>query len=298
MASVAAQTGQLRRTGHPVAQLHHRLRDHRRGAVRQLFLLPLVWAVLRSFQPPGDITATPERQGLLPSDGGELFRPDHREHPHPALRVEQPPGRRRDGGAHRRARHARRLRPRADPLPVPRIANAVFALILVTLMVPFQAILTPLFLELSFLHLLDSRIGLILFYSTFNLPFGVFVMRNSFTAAPNRARGGRVLRRRDGAHDPALGPAAASSCRASPPRCCTRSCSPGPSFSAPSPLSPDINKLTLPVALLNVETGTFGTVNFGFLIAGAVIAMVPCAVLYVALQRFYVTGITAGGVKG
>jgi multiple sugar transport system permease protein len=59
-----------------------------------------------------------------------------------------------------------------------------------------------------------------------------------------------------------------------------------------------INRLTLPVALLNVETGTFGTVNFGFLIAGAVIAMVPCAVLYIALQRFYVTGITAGGVKG
>jgi multiple sugar transport system permease protein len=60
----------------------------------------------------------------------------------------------------------------------------------------------------------------------------------------------------------------------------------------------NINRLTLPVALLNVETGTFGTVNFGFLIAGAVIAMVPCAVLYVTLQRFYVTGITAGGIKG
>ena len=36
------------------------------------------------------------------------------------------------------------------PLQVPRV-GLVFALILVTLMVPFQAVLTPLFLELHFL---------------------------------------------------------------------------------------------------------------------------------------------------
>jgi multiple sugar transport system permease protein len=29
-----------------------------------------------------------------------------------------------------------------------------------------------------------------------------------------------------------------------------------------------------------------------------VIAMIPCVVLYVALQRFYVQGLAAGAVKG
>lgn len=47
-------------------------------------------------------------------------------------------------------------------------------------------------------------------------------------------------------------------------------------------------KYTFPVALLNVETGTFGTVNYGYLVAGAVIAMVPCVILYLTLQRYYV----------
>jgi multiple sugar transport system permease protein len=58
------------------------------------------------------------------------------------------------------------------------------------------------------------------------------------------------------------------------------------------------NNFTLPVALSAVETGAHGTVNFNFLIAGAVIAMVPCVVVYVALQRYYVRGLMSGAIKG
>ena len=32
--------------------------------------------------------------------------------------------------------------------------------------------------------------------------------------------------------------------------------------------------------------------------AGAVIAMVPCVILYLALQRYYVQGLISGAVKG
>jgi hypothetical protein len=55
---------------------------------------------------------------------------------------------------------------------------------------------------------------------------------------------------------------------------------------------------TLPVALSNVETGTYGAVNYGLLLAGAVIAMIPCIIVYVALQRFYVRGPVSGALKG
>ena len=41
-----------------------------------------------------------------------------------------------------------------------------------------------------------------------------------------------------------------------------------------------------------------GQVNFGYLEAGAVIAMVPCVLLYVGLQRFYIRGLVSGVVKG
>jgi multiple sugar transport system permease protein len=49
---------------------------------------------------------------------------------------------------------------------------------------------------------------------------------------------------------------------------------------------------------VNLQLGAYGEVNYGFLAAGAVIAMIPCVILFVALQRFYVEGMAAGGVKG
>jgi multiple sugar transport system permease protein len=55
---------------------------------------------------------------------------------------------------------------------------------------------------------------------------------------------------------------------------------------------------TLPVAPSNVETGTYGAVNYGLLLAGAVIAMVPCVVVYTGLQRYYVRGLVSGALKG
>ena len=74
-------------------------------------------------------------------------------------------------------------------------SGIVFALVLATLMVPFQALLTPLFLEMHTLGLTNNLIGLALFYTTFNLPFGVFVMRNTFLQTPwelsEAGRGGR-----------------------------------------------------------------------------------------------------------
>jgi multiple sugar transport system permease protein len=55
---------------------------------------------------------------------------------------------------------------------------------------------------------------------------------------------------------------------------------------------------TLPVSLVNLQQGAYGQINYGFLSAGSVIAMIPCVVLFVALQRYYVEGLSAGGVKG
>ena len=261
-----------------------------------IFLLPLGWAVLRSFQPPGAITAPPSARAFshltaanytgLISGSIHILR-----YVWNSLLVA-------GGTAVLTAVLATlagyglgRTRFRF------RGSGAVFALILVTLMVPFQAVVTPLFLELSFLHLLNSRIGLVLFYSTFNLPFGVFVMRNAFMSVPNELEeaaycdGATVPRTLRSVLLPVVVPGVATTMLYAFLFAWTE-------FLGALTFITDISKLTLPVALLNVETGTFGQVNYGFLIAGAVIAMVPCAVLYVALQRFYVTGITAGGVKG
>jgi multiple sugar transport system permease protein len=56
-------------------------------------------------------------------------------------------------------------------------SNLVFFLILA--MIPFQAIITPLFMVLQTLHLNNSLVGLTLVYITFNLPLGLFIRRNA-----------------------------------------------------------------------------------------------------------------------
>jgi ABC-type glycerol-3-phosphate transport system permease component len=55
---------------------------------------------------------------------------------------------------------------------------------------------------------------------------------------------------------------------------------------------------TLPVALLNMEYGSVGQVDFGYLEAAAVIVMIPCILPRIARRRHYIRGLTSGVVKG
>ncbi len=64
------------------------------------------------------------------------------------------------------------------------LKNVLFVLLMATLMIPFQSILTPLFIMLAKLGLNNSLVGLVLVYVTLQLPFSVFMMRNAFDAVP------------------------------------------------------------------------------------------------------------------
>jgi multiple sugar transport system permease protein len=176
-------------------------------------------------------------------------------------------------------------------------SGLVLGLILLAFMIPFQAVLTPLFLELHAMHLLNNLIGLALFYTTFNLPIGVYVMRNSFLQVPGeivdaaRVDGASVSRTLLSVLRPLVLPGVATTALYAFLFSWTEF------LGALSFLTND-SLFTLPVALSNVETGTYGSVNYGLLLAGAVIAMVPCIVVYVALQRYYVRGLLSGALKG
>jgi multiple sugar transport system permease protein len=176
-------------------------------------------------------------------------------------------------------------------------SGLVFGVVLLGFMIPFQAVLIPLFLELHTMHLLNSLLGLALFYTTFNLPVGVYVMRNSFLQVPREIGDAAMV---DGASPmkalvsvfrPLVMPGIATAALYAFLFSWTEF------LGAVSFLTND-SLFTLPVALSNVETGTYGAVNYGLLLAGAVIAMIPCVVVYVALQRFYVRGLVSGALKG
>lgn len=55
---------------------------------------------------------------------------------------------------------------------------------------------------------------------------------------------------------------------------------------------------TLPIMLVNIRSGAYGQIDWGVLQSGVVIAMIPCLVLYVVLQRFYVSGLVNGALRG
>ena len=176
-------------------------------------------------------------------------------------------------------------------------SGIVFALVLVTMMIPFQALLTPLFLEMHTLGLTNNLAGLALFYTTFNLPFGVFVMRNTFLQIPWELSEAAAV---DGASPsrtlisvlrPLVVPGIATTVLYAFLFSWTE-------FVGALTFITSNNLYTLPLALLNLEYGSVGQVNFGYLEAGAVIAMIPCVVLYLGLQRFYIRGLMAGVVKG
>ena len=176
-------------------------------------------------------------------------------------------------------------------------SGVAFAVVLIGFMVPFQAVLTPLFLEMHYLHLLNSLLGLALFYTAFNLPFGIYVMRNTFLQVPQELVDAAKV---DGA-----------TTMSTLTRVLRAIVMPGiattflyaflfswTEFLGALTFGTNGATYTLPVALSNVETNTYGAVNYGYLVAGAVIAMIPCVIVYVALQRYYVRGLVSGAVKG
>lgn len=53
----------------------------------------------------------------------------------------------------------------------------------------------------------------------------------------------------------------------------------------------------MPILLNSVRAGQFGTVNWGALQAGGHHHTVPAIVIFLLLQRYYISGLTQGAVK-
>lgn len=54
----------------------------------------------------------------------------------------------------------------------------------------------------------------------------------------------------------------------------------------------------LPLALVNMRQQTIGVIDYGLTTAGVVVLTVPAFILFLALQRYYIKGMTSGAVKG
>ena len=180
-------------------------------------------------------------------------------------------------------------------LPFPG-STVVFFVVLVTFMIPFQAIITPLFLTLIQVGLHDSLFGLALVLATFNLPFGIFLMRNSFAAIPATLEDAALL---DGC-TPLQAARRVMLPLAVPGLVSTALLTffaAWNDFFATLILINDQAKYTLPVSLSILSAGQNNAVDWGLMQAGVAVTVVPCVIIYLLLQKYYVAGLINGAIK-
>ncbi len=174
--------------------------------------------------------------------------------------------------------------------------NVLFIMVLSTLMIPFQSILIPLFVMLSAVNLHNNLFGLALVYITFQLPFGIFLMRNSFMTIPQEIEESAML---DGCtsfsvlHQMLL--------RLVLPGIVTVAIyafiNSWNEFLAALIFMTDQDNFTLPIFLSNVRSGLYGQVDWGALQAGVTVSIIPSVVIFLLLQRYYMNGLMGGAVK-
>ena len=177
--------------------------------------------------------------------------------------------------------------------------KVVFFAILATIMVPFQAIMLPVYLITIKLHLLDSvnnimgYIGLVMPFAV--SAFGIFLMRQAFLTVPKEMEEAAIV---DGCNvfqvffkvvlpmvKPTLAVLAIFTFIGS-----------WGEFLWPSIVLTKDAMYTLPVGVNNLQ-GMFSS-NWRFIAAGSILSTIPILIFFLALQKYFISGENDGAVKG
>jgi multiple sugar transport system permease protein len=171
--------------------------------------------------------------------------------------------------------------------------DLLFLVYLITLMVPAQVTMVPLFILMRVLGLTNSYPGLILPGAT--SAFGVFLLRQFFLTIPRDLEEAAFL---DGASHwtvfwrvvlPLSKPGLAA-------LTIFAFMSSWNSFLWPLLITTDQQLMTLPLGISTLQ-GQYTTV-WNQLMAGTVISILPIVVVYIVAQRHFVEGMTLSGLKG
>ncbi|GAA1809065.1 carbohydrate ABC transporter permease [Nesterenkonia flava] len=173
-------------------------------------------------------------------------------------------------------------------------ANLIFLGILVALMVPAEVSMLPNYLTITGLGGRNTLWGIIL--PGLGTAFGTFLLRQHFKALPKELFEAAEL---DGAGHfrklfqiaiPVSLPAIATVALVTV-------VNEWNSFLWPLIITDTPEKMTLPVGLNLLRSIETTTASYGILMAGAVLVIVPMLIVFAALQRYIVAGLTQGAVK-
>jgi multiple sugar transport system permease protein len=176
-----------------------------------------------------------------------------------------------------------------------RFARTSLLLFLSTYMVPPIALVIPLYLIMVRLHLLNTRLGLILVYCTFAIPFVLWTMGNYFQTIPRDLEDAARIDgySRLGALFKVILPLARPGLLATTLFVFLIAWD---EFLYALIFTSTTAAKTIPVAIAEF-TGRY-TTDFGLQAAGGILAALPPVLIALVFQRYIVGGLAAGAVKG
>jgi len=169
-----------------------------------------------------------------------------------------------------------------------------FGAVMAALMVPYTATFVPQFVVTMNLGLVDTLTGIAL--PSVALPISIFIMRQYASAIPDELL---EAARIDGAGEfriffriflPLAGPALATVTIMS-------FLAAWNNFIWPLVVAQSTSTYTLPVGLAATSRAANNVTDYGLMLAGAIVVMLPVLVLFLFLQRYFVQGVAATGLK-
>ena len=172
--------------------------------------------------------------------------------------------------------------------------RAIFLLVLFGTMLPFQVMLAPIFTLVNSFGLINTKLGIILPYLAFGVPYQVFILHGFFREVPKElSEAARI----DGASHftifrriflpvslPVLSALLILDFVAT-----------WNEFAMALVILQDNNTWTLPLGLMSFQS-QFQS-DYGQLNAAIVMTVLPATIVYLIFQRYFVSGLTSGAVK-
>ncbi|HZH63122.1 MAG TPA: carbohydrate ABC transporter permease [Metabacillus sp.] len=171
--------------------------------------------------------------------------------------------------------------------------NLIFGMVLVVMMIPVEIIMLPLYKLTMGLGLMDTLVGAFLPFIVAPIP--IFFFRQYASGLPRdlldaaRVDGSTELGIFFRVMMPLMLPAFSS-------MAILQALASWNNFLWPLIVLRSSEKLTLPIGLSTLLT-PYGN-NYDVLIAGSVLAIIPILIVFIFFQRYFIEGMTAGGVKG
>lgn len=177
-----------------------------------------------------------------------------------------------------------------------KFTNIIFALLVITMVIPGTTLIVPQFELAVKFNIINTLSGLIPFYTAWVIPFSTFMIKGFMENIPNdiidaaEIDGASILRVYKQIAVPLASPAIASVS-------IFNFLSSWEEFPWANTVINETKLRTLPIAI----TGFFGQHQFtqwGYVFALSVLALLPVLIIFITCQRFFISGISAGGVKG